>query len=85
MTPNNGDIFLRDNDQIVIFFDTKIVSFESDASAAITAIFSGSGKWGQSKPEYYNQMTREIWDDNPRMTYLGNMTDIFRKVLKYGT
>jgi hypothetical protein len=85
MIPKNGDIFLRDNDQIVIFFDTKIISSESDASAAITAIFSASGKWGQTKPEYYKEMTREITEDNSKMTYLGNMTYVFKKVLDYGT
>ena len=85
MEPNNGDIYLRDDDQIIIFFDEDKCHDTSLANSCITAIFSASGKWGMSTKNYHKRYIQEINGDPYRgtcsMKFVGNLTDIFRGIL----
>lgn len=77
-----GDVYLKDENQIIIFYGSRPAA-DAKLENYITAVFgdSYSGNFGVTSGEYTEATKTSIVCEDPRFTYIGNLKDIFRKVL----
>ena len=81
MKPKNGDMYLRDTDQIIIFHG-KAPTEGEPVSQYFTAVF-GEAYSGNFASYPTNEMgyLSDVENGNTRYTYIGNISDIFRGIL----
>ena len=79
MKPKNGDMYMKRDNQILIFHG-KRATHDSGSDRYITAVFGGtySGNFGVGGD---SDKAKEIEECPELYTYLGNISDIFRGVL----
>ena len=79
--PKNGDIYLVHSNQIVIFHGNTGPRPDCGVENAICAVFGGiySGKFGTSSAGVHREA---ILNDLSTYKYIGNLSTIFKEVLK---
>lgn len=75
----NGDMYLKDDNQIIIVHGNRPAQ-DTGADRYITAVFGDkySGNFGTGSDE---KALLGIQNGDERYTYIGNLSDIFRKIL----
>ena len=77
-----GDVYLKDENQIIIFYGSRPAA-DAKLENYITAVFgdSYSGNFGVTDFERLPKTITSIRNEDPRFTYIGNLKDMFGKVL----